>query len=109
MGGCWGTVCGNYFDNNAARVACKQLGFLSDGKEATLSNKLIHYQSISFYIGAYAQYYRFGSGSGPIWLNGYQCTGNETSIFDCPITYNSYDGLFYCNHNNDAELFCPGK
>ena len=78
-------------------------------RTATLSNTLFQYQSTSLHVGAYPQYYRYGSGSGPIWLNGYQCTGNETSIFDCPISYNSNDGLYYCNHNNDAELFCPGK
>ncbi|XP_070551036.1 scavenger receptor cysteine-rich domain-containing protein DMBT1-like [Ptychodera flava] len=54
----WGTVCDDNFNENAALVVCRQLGFTSVG--ATLA--------------------RFGQGSGPIWLDGFSCNGNEPNL-----------------------------
>ncbi len=50
----------------------------------------------------------FGATEGlPIWINDVRCTGNETSILDCPN-----DGIgnipFYCDRFDHAGVQCPG-
>ena len=83
----WGTVCDDGWDDTDAGVVCRQLGFGSSG---------ISYSS------AY-----FGEGSGLIWLDNIECTGNESILASCGhlginITRN-------CSHNKDAGVSCYGK
>jgi len=51
---------------------------------------------------------RFGSGSGPIWLDSPLCTGNENNLLNC-----SHRGIgvtsYSCGHDNDVGVQCPGK
>ena len=44
---------------------------------------------------------RYGLGSGPIHMDEVRCTGNETSLTDCPHTIN-HD----CSHAEDAAVRC---
>ena len=48
----------------------------------------------------------FGPGTGPIFLNGVSCRGNETNLADCP-----HDGIGilgeFCVHSNDGGVACP--
>lgn len=46
---------------------------------------------------------RFGQGSGPILLDGVQCTGNELSLEECPR--NVWE-LNNCDHIEDAGVSC---
>ena len=68
----WGFVCDNGFDLFDAHVVCKMLGF------PTAIESLVN--------GAAANFY------GTVWsgsnftLNNLECTGAETSVFDCPLT-----------------------
>uniref|UniRef100_A0A1X7U1B7 Deleted in malignant brain tumors 1 protein n=1 Tax=Amphimedon queenslandica TaxID=400682 RepID=A0A1X7U1B7_AMPQE len=78
----WGTVCDDSWGFPDAQVACRQLGLPSSGAVA--------------YGSAY-----FGQGSGAIALDDMQCTGNESSLFNC--TYNPNHN---CVHFEDAGVLC---
>ena len=77
----WGTICDNDFDEVAADVACKQLGFL---------------RAVSYGPN-------FGPGSGPIWLDGVTCTGQESSLATC---FHKGWGVHNCQHNRDVGVTC---
>ncbi|KAJ8034474.1 Galectin-3-binding protein [Holothuria leucospilota] len=88
ISGRWETVCGSYTNWNlvSATVVCRQLG----------------------YNAAYAapKDAFFGEGSGSIWGEVIQCTGEETSISRCSYRYPAPD---YCYHRSDAGVVCGGK
>ena len=49
---------------------------------------------------------RFGEGTGNIVLDDVQCTGSETTLFNC-----THDGLneHNCGHAEDAGVVCAGN
>ena len=83
----WGTVCDDLWGTTDAQVACRQLGYGTDG-------------AIAY------SFARFGQGTGEIFLDNVQCTGSETSIFDCQS--NGF-GNHNCAHSEDAGIFCPAS
>ena len=82
----WGTVCDDNWDENAARVVCRQLGYPS---------------AVSAPNSA-----RFGQGSGKIWLDDVHCQGNESSIVNC--RHRPW-GEHNCGHDEDASVICSSK
>ncbi|XP_052091440.1 deleted in malignant brain tumors 1 protein-like [Mytilus californianus] len=79
-----GTVCKDKFNDNAATVVCRQLGFPGDGTAINDTN-------------------RFGAGTGPIWLDDVTCAGNERNIEQCTFrSWNQSD----CTHNDDVGVIC---
>ena len=44
---------------------------------------------------------RFGGGSGSVVLDNVQCTGNESSLFDCSTL-----SVHNCKHSEDAGVRC---
>ena len=80
----WGTVCGDSWDIQDARVVCRQLGY----PDAIAALSSAHYSQ----------------GSGPVWF-GVQCLGNELDLFEC-----THSGIAYhsCNDDNDASVECLG-
>ena len=81
--GQWGTVCDDEFDSREVEVACLQLGHLPD---ASLGRSLG--------VGR-------PPGTGPIWLDDLQCTGEETRLDQCPHT-SPHD----CSHDEDVWVLC---
>ena len=78
----WGTVCDDFWDNNDARVVCRQAGFSDQNATA---------RTFAF----------FGQGTDPIVLDDVQCTGTETRLIDCP-----YTATHNCIHLEDAGVMC---
>lgn len=79
----WGTICHDLWDDLDAAVVCRQLGF-NTGATA---------------VGQAT----FGEGSGPIWVDNIECTGNENLIDEC--SRNDW-GVEDCEHTGDAGVIC---
>ena len=51
---------------------------------------------------------QYGLGSGPVFLDGLGCTGQEDTLINCehrPLGFPNTD----CTHSDDAGVECPGK
>ncbi len=82
--GQWGTVCDDSWGAEEALVVCMQLGFTVFEPTA---------------VGSAG----FGMGEDPIWLDNLNCSGQETSLADCP--HNGW-GEHNCGHSEDAGVVC---
>ncbi|XP_036431302.1 soluble scavenger receptor cysteine-rich domain-containing protein SSC5D-like [Colossoma macropomum] len=82
----WSTVCDADFDQQDAKVVCRELGC---GLPVEV-------------LGAAA----FGRGEGQVWSEELQCRGNESDITLCPT---SSSVNHKCTHDSDVGLMCSGK
>ncbi|KAK6195640.1 hypothetical protein SNE40_001026 [Patella caerulea] len=84
IGGAYGTVCDDQWDDLDASVICRSLGF-PDG-------------------GSGVQKARFGQGTGTIFLDDVACEGDEVKLEDCKM--NPQIGGHDCDHGEDAGVIC---
>ncbi|GCC33475.1 hypothetical protein chiPu_0011944 [Chiloscyllium punctatum] len=85
-GNTWGTVCGSHWDSHDARVVCASL---KCGEVIAVLREA-----------------QFGEGSGPVWQDIYECQGNETILWDCPMRPNNQRN---CTHRHDVSIICSGQ
>ena len=83
--GVWGTICDEYWDLEAATVACNALGF-PGAFMALLGNQV---QDIP-------------SPSGPTYFDDLQCAGNENSLYECKRSGPNYR----CTNHEESGVIC---
>ena len=81
--GQWGTICDSGWNMNAAKVACRELGY-KYGVRAIKGGEV-------------------PVGTGKIWLDNLACSGSEKNISRCP--HRGW-GMGRCNHSKDAGVEC---
>jgi hypothetical protein len=88
----FGSICDDSVQQATAVIACKQLGFATEGARVQVGGQ---------------GYGATGTtpGTGQIWLDELRCTGEEETIADCP--HNPW-GNHNCIHAEDLGLCCPG-
>lgn len=82
--GQWGTVCDDNWDDNGARVACRQMGY--------------SYGYAIFLSGG-----RYSAGVEPTWLDNVRCSGSESRLEHC--VHNGWM-IEDCSHDEDAGILC---
>ena len=99
----WGTICLDYWDNNDATVACRQLGYLHQG--------FIYLISIGFiytFIGAVAiTSSRYSSDMKPFHIIDLNCNGTEENVFNC--SHNQVTQHSCSQSYDDARIRCLGN
>ena len=106
----WGTVCDDELDNDIARVVCRQLGYITDGKLISFCTiiALFFFLCLSYYILCFvgARYFsraHYGSGTGNIFLDQVECSGCENDLLACSY---SPIGNHNCYHTEDIGVSC---
>ncbi|XP_071804947.1 uncharacterized protein [Asterias amurensis] len=82
--GQWGTICDDLWDIQDANVVCRQLGFTAA-------------------VSALTAVDRFPVGVGEILLDDLECSGDESSLTECP---HAGWGTDNCGHSEDAAVIC---
>ena len=86
IGGSYGTVCDDRWDELDARVVCRQLGYTGE-------------------VVPLKQAFLGGSTYRPIYLDDVGCNGFETSLLSCAA---NPMGMNDCDHSEDAGVKCNG-
>ena len=84
----WGTICDDYWTDDEADIACRQLGY----EQGTVKNG-----------GRFLQSHFGAADEGvPIWLDNLICDGDESDLIDCPRAW-QIEGTALGQHNCSLE------
>ena len=86
----WGTVCDDNWDIKDATVVCRMLGFTYAWMALSFGALITNPETDDY-------------GTGPIWLDDVDCTGNESSLTEC--NHNGWN-VHNCDHLEDAGVWC---
>ena len=92
--GKWGTICDDYWTEEEADVACRQLGFVGGSVED---------------LGRFRNsFFRPGTDDQTIVLDNVKCTGRESKLFECNDheSHQISPGMHNCKHSEDVGLRC---
>ena len=105
IGGRYGTICDEGWDNLDASVVCRQLGFSPYGELRTLSRWIFDGLNFSLLTAGSVAIVNenFGENTLPVSLTKVQCTGSESAIVDC------VNSTTPCNPFQDAGVVCQGE
>jgi deleted-in-malignant-brain-tumors protein 1 len=84
--GRWGSVCGTQWTNRHTAVVCRYFGF------SDLPTDLTYYSAE-----------KYGKGSGPVFMDFVNCTGNEWRLWGRCTYWTHYYG---CSHDDDIGVQC---
>ena len=100
--------------HSLAKRTLKLYVLVLEASTALVSICLILFQSISeifiyifYYVTGAIQVATTSFGSGPIFLEGLECTTSDTDLLNCRTTFTSV-GLTDCEHNQDVSVKCQG-
>ena len=97
INGQWGTICDDYWNDDEADVACRQLGFAAgsvvDGSRFNAGS--------SRRAGTFPP----GDDDQPIWLDDVRCNGSESDLLECRHR-RSESGRVGCRHYEDVGIRC---
>ena len=82
--GDWGTVCDDNWDHRDAMVVCRSVGYP-------------FVRSIQV---------NFGEGTGQIYMDNLNCTGDEQTLMEC---HGLHWGKHNCDHSEDVGVVCSSK
>ncbi|XP_072039098.1 scavenger receptor cysteine-rich domain-containing protein DMBT1-like [Amphiura filiformis] len=85
----WGTICNDFWDMDAAHVACQELNLGYASAILSLSEDI-----------------NIVAGEGLIWLDNVICLGQEKSLSDC--YHQEWGQQDHCNHQKDVAIRCTG-
>ena len=101
VNGTWGTICSDYFDDNDAVVVCRQLGYTPLGIHVCLwAIMFILLRAGSISMGNIKPEHYL-----PFHFIDLNCTGNESTIWDCP----GNESITKCLSTHDAAVACHSK
>ena len=89
IGGLWGSICYDGFDENAAEFFCRSLGWRYSQRFEAIDHKVVRYPGKSQQV--------------PVLLTNVQCNENATTIDDCtsgPMGYSN------CESGEDVKVYC---
>ena len=106
VGGRYGTVCDDYFDNTDASVVCRQLGFSSYGKCIYASSFYLKADIFLSNTGAIALPTGFFGADIDVELHNVSCVGTEISLLECD---KARTATIFCESREDAAIICQGS